>query len=100
MITRKLIVYFLNCKRIYRLRYSQAIFIVKNIVCDNAFIEYNVSQFVFSNDNCLAYIIIFFIRFVRLKHLVIKKIIDNFNIEFDVIEIQSIRCENNLMLLS
>ena len=100
MITRKLIVYFLNCKRIYRFRYSQTILIIENIVRNNAFIKYNVFQFVFFNDNCLAYIIIFFIRFIRLRHFVIKKIIDNLNIEFGVIEIQSIRCENNLMLLS
>ena len=30
----------------------------------------------------------------------IKKIIDNLNIELDMIEVQSIRCENDLMLLS
>ena len=100
MVTRRLIVYFLNCKRIYRFRYSQTIFIIKNIVCDNAFIKCNVSQFVFFNDNYLAYIITFFIRLIRLRHFIIKKIIDNFDVEFDVIEIQSIRCENNLMLLS
>ena len=29
----------------------------------------------------------------------IKKIIDNIDVEFDVIEVQSIRCENDLMLL-
>ena len=87
MITRKLIVYFLNCKRIHRLRYSQAILIIKNIVCDNAFIEYNVSQFVLFNDDYLAYIIIFFIRLIRLKHFMIKKVINNFNVEFDVIEV-------------
>ena len=73
---------------------------IKNIVRDSAFIKYNVSQFIFFSDDYLAYIIIFFIRFVRLRHFVIKKIIDNLNVEFDVIEIQSIRCENNLMLLS
>ena len=100
MITRKLIVYFLNCKRIYRFRYSQTILIIKNIVRNNAFIEYNVSQFIFFNNDYLAYIIIFFIRFIRLKHSMIKKIIDNLNIEFDVIKIQSIRDENNLILLS
>ena len=100
MITRKLIVYFLNCKRIYRFKYSQTILVIKNIVYNNVFIEYNVFQFVFFTDNCFAYIITFFIRFVRLKHSVIKKIIDNLNIEFDVIEVQSIRCENNLILLS
>ena len=30
----------------------------------------------------------------------IKKIIDNINVELDIIEIQSIRRKNNLMLLS
>ena len=51
-------------------------------------------------DNCFAYIITFFIDFISLKHFVIKRIIDNLNIEFDVIEISSIRYKNNLMLLS
>ena len=87
MITRKLIIYFLNCKRIYRLKYSQTIFIVKNIVRDNAFTECNAFYFVFFINNCLAYIITLFIRLIRLRHSVIKKIIDNYNIEFDVIEI-------------
>ena len=73
---------------------------IKNIVRDSVFIEYNVSQFILFINNYFAYIIIFFIRFVRLKHFVIKKIIDNLDIEFDVIEIQSIRDENNLILLS
>ena len=99
MITRKLIVYFLNCKRIYRFKYSQTIFIIKNIVYNNAFIECNAFQFILFNNNYFAYIITFFIRLVRLKHFIIKKIIDNLNVEFDVIDIQSIRCENNLMLL-
>ena len=99
MIIRKLIIYFLNCKRIHRLRYSQTIFIIKNIVRNNVFTEYNISQFILFNNDYLAYIITFFIRFVRLRHFVIKKIIDNLDIEFDVIKVQSIRCENNLMLL-
>ena len=73
---------------------------IKNIVYNNAFIEYNVFQFVFFIDDCLAYIIIFFISFINLKYFVIKRIIDNFNVEFNVIEVQSIRCENDLMLLS
>ena len=60
---------------------------IKNIVCDNAFIERNASQFVFFINKYLAYIITFFIDLVRLRHSVIKKIIDNFNVEFDVIEI-------------
>ena len=63
---------------------------IKNIVHNNAFIEYNISQFVFFVDNYLAYIITFLIDFVYLKYFVIKKIFDNFKIEFDVIEIQSI----------
>ena len=62
----------------------------KNIVRNNAFIEYNVFQFVFFIDNYLAYIITFLIDFVRLRYFIIKKVFDNLNIEFDVIEIQSI----------
>ena len=73
---------------------------IKNIVYNNAFIKCNASQLVLFIDNYFAYIITFFIRFVRLRYFVIKRIIDNLDIEFDVIEIQSIRCENNLMLLS
>ena len=73
---------------------------IKNIVRDNAFIEYNAFQFVFSIDDYLAYIITFFINFVNFKYLIIKRVIDNLDVEFDVIEIQSIRCENDLMLLS
>ena len=72
---------------------------MKNIVRNDAFIECNVFQFIFFNNDYLAYIITFFICFVRLRHFIIKKVIDNFDIEFGVIEIQSIRCENNLMLL-
>ena len=60
---------------------------MRNIVCNNAFIEYNVFQFIFSIDNYLAYIIIFFIRLIYLRHFMIRKIIDNLNIEFDIIEI-------------
>ena len=60
---------------------------IKNIVRDNAFIKCNVFQFIFFIDDYLAYIITFLIDFTRLKHFVIKKIIDNLNIEFDVIEI-------------
>ena len=73
---------------------------IKNVVRDNAFTEYNVFKFVLFIDNCLAYIITFFIYFVRLKHFIIKKIIDNLDIEFGVIEIQSIRDKDDLMLLS
>ena len=73
---------------------------IKNPVRDNAFIKYNIFQFILIINNCLAYIITFFIRFIRLRHFIIKRIIDNFDIEFDIIEIQLIRYENNLMLLS
>ena len=100
MIIRRLIVYFLNCRGIHRLRYLYAIFIIKNIVRDSAFTECNVFEFVFFIDDCLAYIITFFINFINLRYSVIKRIIDNLNVEFDVIEIQSVRCENDLMLLS
>ena len=72
---------------------------IKNLVRDNAFIEYNISQFVFVIDDCLAYIITIFIDFVRLRHFIIKRVIDNFNVELGVIEIQSIRYKNNLILL-
>ena len=72
---------------------------IKNIVRDNALIEYNVFQFVFFIDNCLAYIITLFISLINFKYFIIKRVIDNFDVEFDVIAIQSIRCENNLMLL-
>ena len=63
---------------------------IKNIIRNNAFIECNVFQFVFFINNYLAYIIIFLIDFIRLKHSMIKRIINNVDIEFDVIEIQSI----------
>ena len=73
---------------------------IKNFVYNSAFIEYNISQFVFIINDYLAYIITFFIRLIRLRHFVIKRVIDNFDVKFDVIEIQSIRCEKNLILLS
>ena len=73
---------------------------IKNFVRDNVFIKCNISQFIFVINDYLAYIFTFFIDFIRFKHFVIKRIIDNLDIELDVIEIQSIRCENNLMLLS
>ena len=63
---------------------------MKNIVRDNAFTERNVSQFIFFINNYLAHIITFLIDFVRFKHFIIKRIINNLNIELDVIEVQSI----------
>ena len=63
---------------------------IKYIVRDNAFIERNVSQFVFFIDDYLAYIITFLIDFIRLRYFMIKRIIDNLDIELDVIKIQSI----------
>ena len=73
---------------------------IKNIVRDSALTECNAFQFILIIDNCLAYIITLFISLVNLKYPIIKRVIDNLDIEFDVIEIQSIRCENDLMLLS
>ena len=72
---------------------------IKNIIRDSALIEYNVFQFILFINNCLAYIITLFINFINFKYFIIKRVIDNLDVEFDVIEIQSIRCENNLMLL-
>ena len=73
---------------------------IENIVRDNAFTERNVFQFILFIDDYFAYFITFLIDFVRLEHFVIKWIINNFDIKFDVIKIQSIWCENDLMLLS
>ena len=50
-------------------------------------------------NNCLAYFVIFIIDFIYFEHFIIKRIIDNINFEFDIIEIQTIRYKNNLMLL-
>ena len=72
---------------------------IKNIIRDSALIEYNVFQFILFINNCLAYIITLFINFINFKYFIIKRVIDNLDVEFDVIEIQSIRCENNLILL-
>ena len=55
--------------------------------------------FIIIND-CFAYFIAIVIDLIRFKHFMIKKVIDNINVELDVIEIQSIRCKNNLILLS
>ena len=73
---------------------------IKNIVYNNAFTECNTFQFILIIDDCLAYIIILFINLINLKYSIIKRVIDNLNVEFDVIEVQSIRCEDDLMLLS
>ena len=43
-----------------------------------------------SINDYLAYIITFLIDFIRLRYSVIKRIIDNLNVELDIIEIQSI----------
>ena len=59
----------------------------KNFVYNNAFIECDISQFLFIINNYLTYIIAFVIDFIRFKHFIIKKIIDNINVELDVIEI-------------
>ena len=60
---------------------------IKNIVYNNAFIKCDIFQLFFIINDCLAYFIIFIIDFIYLKHFIIKKIIDNINLEFDIIEI-------------
>ena len=60
---------------------------IKNFVYDNTFIECNISQFLFIINNYLAYIIIFVIDFVHFRYFMIKKIINNINLELNVIEI-------------
>ena len=61
-----------------------------NIISFNFFIIIN---------NYLAYFIIIVIDLIRFKYFMIKKIIDNIDVELDVIEIQLIRYENDLILL-
>ena len=73
---------------------------IKNSVRDNAFIEYDTSQLLLIINDYLAYFIALVINLIRFKHFMIKRVINNINVELDIIEIQSIRCENNLMLLS
>ena len=63
------------------------IFVIKNIVYNNAFIECDIFQFFFIINNCLAYFVIFVIDFIRFKYFIIKKVINNINFEFDIIEI-------------
>ena len=60
---------------------------IENIVRNNAFIECNVFQFVLFIDDCLAYIITLFISLINFKYSIIKRVIDNLNVEFDVIEV-------------
>ena len=45
---------------------------IKNIFRNSAFIERNISQFVFFINDYLAYLIIFLIDFIRLEHFMIK----------------------------
>ena len=73
---------------------------IKNFVRNNAFIKRDTSQLLFIINNYLAYFITLIIDLIRFKHFIIKKIINNINVELDIIEIQSIRYENNLILLS
>ena len=60
---------------------------IKNFVRDNAFIEYDISQFLFIINDCFAYIIIFVIDFVYFRYFMIKRIINNIDFEFDVIKV-------------
>ena len=60
---------------------------IKNFVYNNSFIKCDIFQFLFIINNYFAYIIIFIIDFVYFKYFMIKKIINNINLEFDIIEI-------------
>ena len=60
---------------------------IKNFVYDNAFIKCNIFQLLFIINNYFAYFIALIIDLIRFKHFIIKRIIDNINVEFDVIEI-------------
>ena len=73
---------------------------IKNFVYNNALIKYNISQLLFIINNYLAYFITFVIDLIRFRHFIIKRIINNINVELDIIKIQSIRYKNNLILLS
>ena len=87
MLINKLIIYFLNDNREYKFKYLQAIFIIKNSVYNKAFIKYNISKLIFFIDDYLTYFIIFVIYFIDFKYLIINKIINNNNVEFNIIEI-------------
>ena len=60
---------------------------IKNFVHNSAFIKCDIFQFLFIINNYLAYFITFVIDFIRFRHFIIKKIIDNIDVELDVIEI-------------
>ena len=73
---------------------------IENFVRDSALIECDIFQLLFIINDYLAYFIALVIDLVRFKHFMIKRVIDSIDVEFGVIEVQSIRYENNLMLLS
>ena len=60
---------------------------IKNFVYNSALIKYDISQFLFIINDYLAYIIAFVIHFIYFKYFIIKKIINNIDLELDVIEI-------------
>ena len=60
---------------------------IENFVHNNAFIECDTSQFLFIINNYLAYIIAFIIDFICFRYFMIKRVINNIDLEFDVIEI-------------
>ena len=60
---------------------------IKNIVRDNAFIKCDISQFLFIINDYLVYFITFVINLIRFKYFIKKRIINNINLEFDIIEI-------------
>ena len=63
---------------------------IKSFAYNNAFIKCDIFQFFLFINNNLAYFIALVIDFICFEHFIIKRIIDNIDVEFDVIEIQSI----------
>ena len=60
---------------------------IENSVRDSALIECDTSQFLFTINDCLAYIIAFVIDFVCFRYFMIKRVIDNIDLELGVIEV-------------
>ena len=60
---------------------------IKNFIHNNALIECDIFQFFFIINDYFAYIIAFVINFIYFRYFMIKKVIDNIDLEFDVIEV-------------
>ena len=60
---------------------------LKNFIRDNAFIEYDIFKFFFIINDYVAYFVIFVFEFIYFEHFIIKKIMNNINVEFDVIKV-------------